>query len=136
VRELVDWRLAEYLARAESSASESDQGVEAFAMKVSHVGKKPMLFLPDRARTKGVPTGWTPVLINGEDGQANFVKVAINVLRIGTSSSNQLQTVLRGWFGENAGHPGTDHRVRCRRGKAGWVLGPEEKTYKSAIEQI
>lgn len=127
VRELVDWRIAEYLARAESSASESDQGVEAFAMKVSHVGKKPMLFLPDRAKTKGVPTGWTPVLINGEDGQANFVKVAINVLRIGTSSSNQLQTVLRGWFGENAGHPGTDHRVRCRLSEVGWILEPFDR---------
>jgi hypothetical protein len=127
VRELVDWRLAEYLARAESSASESDQGVEAFAMKVSHVGKKPMLFLPDRAKTKGVPTGWTPVLINGEEGQANFVKVAINVLRIGTSSSNQLQTVLRGWFGENAGHPGTDHRVRCRLSEVGWILEPFDR---------
>lgn len=104
VREVVDWRLAEYLQREGEDASD-------IVCKVSHAGGRPMLFLPDRASQPGIPEGWTPVTADGEQYEANFVKVAVNVLRRPGTDQNDLPALLRGWFGPDAGAPGTAHRV-------------------------
>ncbi len=119
VRELVDWRLAEYLSHARP---ESD--VDGFTMKVSHANGKPILFLPNRATTPGIPEGWAPVQIDGRSHRANFVKVAVNVIQLEDGEENLLAKVVRGWFGHDAGQPGTNHRVECRRVDEGWVLRP------------
>src|SRR5205814_598001 len=50
VREIVDWRLAEYLERT-AGATE-----DRFVCKVSHANKRPLLFLPDRAQHSGLPS--------------------------------------------------------------------------------
>ena len=52
------------------------------------------------------PTGWTPVWVDGVEHEANFVKVAVNVMRRPGSDDNVLAGILRGWFGERAGAPG------------------------------
>jgi hypothetical protein len=95
-----------------------------FVMKVSHTNGKPILFLRDRTSTPGVPQGWQPVLIDDRPYQANFVKVAVNVLREPGADANLLPAILRGWFGPDAGLPGTDYRVACEAGEEGWVLRP------------
>lgn len=104
VREIVDWRLAEYLQRDGDNASD-------IVCKVSHASGRPILFLPDRATQPGIPEGWTPVTADGEQYEANFVKVAVNVLREPGTDQNELPALLRGWFGPDAGAPGTAHRV-------------------------
>ena len=117
-REIVDWRLAEYLRRVTFTDAES------FTAKVSHSGGKPLLFLPQRDKVPMIPSGWTPVFANGEVFEANFVKVAVNVMRRVGSEENALHEVLRGWFGENAGAPGTNHQVSFERAEDAWEMTP------------
>jgi superfamily II DNA or RNA helicase/diadenosine tetraphosphate (Ap4A) HIT family hydrolase len=120
VRELVDWRLAEYLSRSAGTGETSGR----FVMKVSHTNGRPILFLPNRASTPGIPQGWQPVLIGGKPHQANFVKVAVNVVRATESDGNALPAILRRWFGPNAGLPGTDHQVACEATDDGLIFRP------------
>lgn len=105
--ELAEWRLTGYLLREASPAS----GL-SFTVNVSHAGGRPILFLPNRDRHPDVPRGWTPVEVDGEPYELNFAKVAVNVARRPGSNENVLHEVLRGWFGEAAGAPGTKHQVR------------------------
>ena len=121
-RELCDYRLAQYLERL--------QGEKRFAprivCKVSHNNNNPMLFLPDRNKTPGIPTGWVNVIANTENYSANFVKIAVNVLHKEGAHENVLSEVLHGWFGENAGQPGTSHSVIFEWQDEGYVLRPLE----------
>lgn len=107
VRELVDWRLAEYLDRGDT-AETSDRLV----CRVVHAGGRPILKLPDRRKTSGVPFGWVEITANGESYVANFVKQFVNVVRIHRESAeNVLAEIVRGWFGPDAGRPGTRYKV-------------------------
>jgi superfamily II DNA or RNA helicase/HKD family nuclease/diadenosine tetraphosphate (Ap4A) HIT family hydrolase len=120
VRELVDWRLAQYLFRSATP----DDGNGSFVMKVSHSAGKPILFLPDRDQRPDIPKGWQTVLVDGKPHQANFVNVAVNVVREPGADVNVLAPILRGWFGADAGLPGTDYHVACEFGEEGWILTP------------
>jgi len=60
-------------------------------------------------------------LIDDEIYQANFVKVAINVIRRTDSEGNELPALLRRWFGPDVGLPGTSFRV---------VLEQEDGVYR------
>ena len=42
------------------------------------------------------------------------MKVALNVVRLPGSEKNMLHEILQGWFGPEAGLPGTDHKVAVR----------------------
>ena len=108
VRELAEWRLAEYLSRTGTAEDGS-----TFTMKVSHANGRPILFLPDRAKVPRVPEGWQKIVIEGKTLEANFVKVALNVVRATGTDENTLPAVLRRWFGHDAGLPGTNHTVVC-----------------------
>jgi superfamily II DNA or RNA helicase/diadenosine tetraphosphate (Ap4A) HIT family hydrolase len=120
VRELAEWRLAVYLDRAvEHVVPETEVGVRC---RVSHSGGKPILFLPSREKNASIPEGWTPVEIEGEAYEANFVKVAVNVVRRVGETGNVLPEIARRWFGEHAGLPGTGHEVRFVEGDEGWRL--------------
>jgi hypothetical protein len=92
------------------------------------------LFLPDRAKTPNIPDGRTPVTANGEPYEANFVKIAINTMRKPGSEENDLPAVLRGWFGPDAGRPGTRHEVAIDRGDDGYTLSPLRLVDKPALE--
>jgi superfamily II DNA or RNA helicase/HKD family nuclease/diadenosine tetraphosphate (Ap4A) HIT family hydrolase len=118
VREIADWRLAEYLRR--SGAEEAEKVI----CNVSHANKRPILFLPDRSLHPGLPSGWVEVRIDGEVYEANFVKVALNVVRRKGSTNNELAGILRRWFGPNAGLPGTGFRVAIERDAEGYTLKP------------
>lgn len=118
VRELVDWRLAEYLDRPSGIATDS------YTLKISHSGGQPILFLPPRAQNPGLPEGWTDVRVGDATYSANFVKVAINVMRQSRSETNVLPDLLRKWFGPDTGAPGTRHRVSLRRIGSDWNLEP------------
>ena len=121
-RELCDYRLAQYLERL--------QGEKKFAprivCKLSHNNSNPILFLPDRNKIPGIPTGWVNVIADKKKYSANFVKVAVNVFHMEGSEDNVLPELLRGWFGENAGQPGTSSSVIFEWKDDGYVLRPVE----------
>lgn len=120
VRELVEWRLAEYLQRPSAAPGNAS----SFVTKVSHAQGKPILFLPDRAQTPLVPQGWTTITANGQVYEASFVKVAINVVRKPHTDQNLLPELLRGWFGADAGKPGTAFRVSFAQDGDQWHMAP------------
>ena len=117
-RELADWRLAEYLDRPAVA------GADEIICKVSHAGGRPILFLPDREQQAGIPHDPTPVLVGGEPHEADFVKIAVNVVRREGGEANRLPEILRGWFGADAGQPGTGFRAVFVRSESGWELRP------------
>jgi hypothetical protein len=107
IREILDWRLAQYLSRGE----EGD-----FICRVSrNTGGAPMLFLPSRSGAS-LPEGPLEVEVDGRPMEAIVAKIAVNVVRASGSSTNELPMILRSWFGDDAGLPGRGDRVRFRRG--------------------
>lgn len=123
VAELVDYRLARYLA--DRPALGGDGPAERVLLKVSHTGGRPILFL-DRDNAPGLPEGSNIAIeIDGERHRGDFRRVALNVVRRESEEDNRLPEVLRGWFGPNAGHPGTRHRVVAEPRGEYWALAPE-----------
>lgn len=119
VRELTEWRLAVYLRR-----TGLESGADRIVCRVSHAGDKPILFLPPRDRTAGLPEGWVDVTADGDAYQAKFAKVAVNVLQRPAQEENVLPELLRRWFGASAGQPGTTQVVEFSRSGGGYVLAP------------
>lgn len=121
--ELVDYRLAHYAkTRIEKAA-----GVSAgrFVAKVSHSGGKPILRLPAVEELPGRPIGpTTATLPDGSQWVFKFVKIACNVASPVGSGENQILPLLRGWFGENAGAPGTNYQVAFTKSETGWAVEP------------
>ena len=76
----------------------------------------------------GLPSGWTEVSLDGEMYEANFVKVALNVVRRKGSEGNDLPGILRRWFGPTAGLPGTDFRVVLEQDERRYTLAPLART--------
>jgi hypothetical protein len=117
VSEICEWRLAQYVARA--GVSRASQ----FRMKINHTRGRPILML-DRSRTKWIPADWQPVTIDGAPYEANFVKIAINVVRRSGTTQNTLPEILQRWFGPSAGQPGTRHFVSCEKAEQGLTFRP------------
>jgi len=119
VAEIVDWRLAWYLdVKAPSRA-------EGALLKVLTNGRTPILFL-DRERNPDLPQGkGIPVVADRQVLHADFVKIAVNVIREDQQGPNVLPDLLRKWFGPEVGQPGTTHRVRLTATDSGeWLLTP------------
>ncbi len=120
VVELAEWRLAEYLGR---------EVPRPFRAKVSHASGNPILFLPGRNHRPDLPMGWAGIRVDGAAFEANFVKIAINVVRAPGSAENQLGSILRKWFGPLAGTLGRRDQVRFQPIAGGaWELFPEPGT--------
>ena len=122
-RELVDWRLAQYLSRTKEQAPTEGQPIR-LVCKVAHSGNSPMLILPDRKRQPATPEGWVPVGTSEGMFEANFVKVAVNVIRRPGTADNVLPEILRKWFGPDAGMPGTRQFVAFDQTDDGWRMAP------------
>ena len=132
--EIIDYRLAQYLRnRLIDRGNESVIGTEvSFIAKVSHSGGRAILFLPTVESFAGRPVGPTEIrLPDGRFWVFKFVKVACNVAYPKDDSldgKNQLSELLQGWFGEKAGHPGTNFQVEIRQEKTAegliWVANP------------
>jgi superfamily II DNA or RNA helicase/diadenosine tetraphosphate (Ap4A) HIT family hydrolase len=119
-RELCDWRLARYL---ETKFNVGDQN---YLLKVNHNQHgKPIIFPLQREKNSGLPSGTVIVKINGEEFEADFREVAVNVLRKPGREDNVLPELLRGWFGEQVGASGTQHLVALEKGENGWNLEPK-----------
>jgi len=130
VRELVDWRLAEYLSRS----GRANPSEDSFQCKVSHSNVRPILFLPERATHPQIPSGWTEVEVEGKTYELNFVKVAVNVMRRPDSEENILADTLTRWFGPDAGRPGTNRHVVFESIDGGWRMRPDRSQEITAKE--
>jgi superfamily II DNA or RNA helicase/diadenosine tetraphosphate (Ap4A) HIT family hydrolase/HKD family nuclease/SOS-response transcriptional repressor LexA len=126
--ELVDWRLAAYCRSRGLERGSAEQGAVRFECRVSHASGRAILFVPSVNQSPGRPTGPTDVVL--PDGQLwvfKFVKVAVNVAGPPGPAGveqNQLSDLLRGWFGADAGLPGTDFRVRFELRDGQWSISP------------
>jgi superfamily II DNA or RNA helicase/diadenosine tetraphosphate (Ap4A) HIT family hydrolase/SOS-response transcriptional repressor LexA len=121
--ELVDYRLAHYAKNRLQAAAAPGAG--RFVAKVSHSGGKPILRLPTVEELPGRPIGpTTATLPDGSQWVFKFVKIACNVASPLGSSENQILPLLRGWFGENAGAPGTNYQVAFTKTESGWSVEP------------
>jgi hypothetical protein len=118
-RELAEWRLADYQARPKAGTTDGQ-----FVCRVFHSSGKPILKLPDRETTQGLPSGWTAVRTKDGPYEANFAKIAVNQLREPDGSSNVLAQVLRKWFGPDAGLPGTRFEVAFSPDADGYFMEP------------
>jgi len=119
-REVAEFRLAEYLQRP---ALRAEEGVR-FRCRVSHASGRPILFLPNRREVSDIPEGWVPVVADDEIYEANFVKVAVNVMHKLGSKENALPGLMRKWFGRLAGSPGKRAKVEFSLQDDGWLLEP------------
>lgn len=121
--EIVEYRIAHY-ARSRKLI-EANPGETAFEAKVSHSSGKAILFVPEKEKCPGRPTG--PTLVQLPDGSVwefKFVKVACNVACPQGESKNQLSNLLRSWYGEKAGLPGTNFTVRFETRDDTWHAVP------------
>jgi len=120
--ELVDFRLAAH-ARLRARAT-------GFVAKVIQSRGKPFLKLPTVDEEPGRPDGPVHVqLPDGREWEFRCVKIACNVAgpregRVGDTLRNELPTLLREWFGSDAGLPGTSFEVEFRREGDAWCVAP------------
>jgi len=116
-REIAEWRLAEYFDRPTVDAG-------SYLIKVNQSSGTPILMPLNRAANPGLPEGWTTFRAGDTTYHGNFVSIALNVAEREGSSKNDLPALLRGWFGPDAGAPGTRHHVTLSRAGDGWVMAP------------
>lgn len=79
-----------------------------------------------------MPTGPTPVVIDGETYQADFRVDDVTVVTKVGSDRNDLPVLLRTWFGPDAGLPGTAFSVAFERQGDVWNLTPARRPSPSS----
>ena len=106
VREILEWRLASYLDRQPLGTDTT-----GWLAKVdNHLGMS-VLMLPEPTETKVVADGWYTVVVDDQEFQCNVEENIISEVAQGESGTNMLPTLLRQWFGPDAGLPGTNFNV-------------------------
>jgi hypothetical protein len=116
LRELVDWRLAEYLDRGRSQAGHRCRIISAG-------GGRPIIKLPSRTGQANIPFDWVSVEMDGKAYMVKFAKQYINIVReTQESKKNVLGDILRSWHGPTVGQRGTRFEVQLVQDTDGWHL--------------
>lgn len=132
--ELVEYRLAHY-ARSRRLV-EPDAGEKMFEARVSHSSGRAILFVPEKSINPHRPVGLTSVhLPDGSKWDFKFVKVACNVAMPSGEKNNQLSDLLKKWFGQNAGLPGTNFTVRFEAKDDVWHATPTAISPPTAADE-
>jgi superfamily II DNA or RNA helicase/HKD family nuclease len=119
LREILDWRLAQYLSRQNSGDANAD-----IVCRVARAGEHPVLLLPSAATTLHLEQEPTPVRIDDGAYEALIAKIAIHIVRRPGEETNLLPEILHRWFGDEAGLPGRGERVKLKRDASGLELEP------------
>lgn len=119
LREILDWRLGQYLARGDS-----DWSGDLVCRVALGAGGNPILFLPTSPGSPTLPQGALQVEVDGQSMEAVVAKIAIEIMRRPGEAFNELPDVLRAWFGKGAGVPGRSDRIRLRKSPNGIVMEP------------
>ena len=115
LREILDWRLAQYLSQQDSRNVTAD-----IICRVARNGEHPpFLSLPNPAATLYLEEGTASVRIDEKPFDVLIEKIAINTIRTPGEDVNLLPQILRSWFGDEAGLPGHNDRIRLKRGSSG-----------------
>jgi hypothetical protein len=126
LREVLDWRLAQYLSRG--------QVADVICRVSRNSGGQPMLFLPSNAGVSSLPEGSLAIEVDGRSMEAIVAKIAVNVVQVPGTTTNELPAILRTWFGDSAGLPGRANRVRFRRHTSSIVMEPFGAESSSALK--
>lgn len=124
LREVLDWRLAEYLSRGQVAA--------AIYRVLRNSGGQPILFALSNKTRESLPRGNLEIQVEGRPMEAVVAKIAVNVVRLPSMSTNELPTILRSWFGDEVGLPGRSDRVRFRRDANTIVMEPLKPNAQTA----
>lgn len=120
--ELVEYKLAQYRRRVAKTEAEHEGMYEC---RVTWNRRDPIVKLPSRTSHPALPERWLAVqLPDGQVWQFKFAKEFCNVAHPAGESRNKLPDLLRGWFGPDAGHPGTSHQIRLSAGTKVWSAEP------------
>ncbi|MCY3006965.1 MAG: DEAD/DEAH box helicase family protein [Planctomycetota bacterium] len=115
LRELVDWRLAEYLDRGREQ--------DGHRCRIISADGKPIIKLPNRTVVANLPSDWVLVEIDGKPHAVKFAQQYINVVReTQESKKNILGDILRSWHGPTVGQSGTHFEVHLVQETDGWHL--------------
>ncbi len=126
VSEIVDWRIAELLGQARDLVCNVQR----------NGGGQPILFLPSGASAAAFPRGDLDAIMDGARVVACVRKIAVNrVVAIKGAHENLLPGILRRWFGEDAGKPGTGFKVWLRRHGDRVALEPISLARSEEIER-
>ena len=115
LRELVDWRLAEYLDRGKEQVG--------YRCRIISSGGRPIIKLPSRTVVANLPSDWVLVEIDEKTYAAKFAQQYINIVReTQESAENILGDILRSWYGPTVGQRGTRFEVQLVQEPDGWHL--------------
>jgi superfamily II DNA or RNA helicase/diadenosine tetraphosphate (Ap4A) HIT family hydrolase/HKD family nuclease len=118
--ELVDYRLCRYFDNKQVESGE-------WRLRVGQANGRPLVWL-NREQNPGLPEGDVEVLVDGHLYIAGFVKIALNVMRDSDAPGvNELPGLMRRWFGDGAGSPGTAQIVELRDTPMGLVMAPSRR---------
>ena len=81
-----------------------------------------------------IPTGWVNVEADATRYEASFVNIAVDVMRTPGSEANALPTILRGWFGPDAGRPGTNFHVLLGPSADGFLMRPANERPTASVD--
>lgn len=123
LREVLDWRLAQYLSR-------SGKSTDVICRVARNASGKPILFLPSGQHPLPAD-GNLEIQVDGRLLEAVVAKIAINVIRDPVSGTNELPKLLADWFGPDVASPGRSDKVRLRFQDDRWVMEPMAASARS-----
>ena len=100
----------------------------SYLCKVSHAERPADPLPPDRAtRTQTCPRAPLPSRSTAPPTRPTSSRSPSTSSAHPGDDRNRLPEILRGWFGPDAGLPGTRHEVALEQGSDGWQLRPSAK---------
>jgi len=124
-REIIEYRLSMHERKLSYRIIPGGMEKTFRAKIVRNPSANPILFLPDRKSHNHVPSGETSILIDGREYLGNFARIALNVVKEPGGKKNVLPDILRKWFGEHVGSPGTAFYVVFEKDEDKWIMKPD-----------
>jgi len=88
--------------------------LEEFQGKIGQSNGNLVVLLPDGENNIGIPTGTIKIQISEKIFEADFEGNTLSMLREEGQEKNELNKILKGWFGDDAGLPGTNFEVEFK----------------------